>query len=168
MTTYDMANERIAEDIANNKVDATNDNANANNYAKNIMKSYEEESGNPMYNTPAPPQRPAPPTAPNMPRELAQHHASMETQSSLAQQYQPPVPPSQQPEMPQQSQHITAPLRQQTGDYTGFDATDKLSPLDSGFNAVKEPVRQRANLHSDPRMNDNVEPYAVEEMFSSF
>ena len=172
MTTYDMANERITDDIANNKVDATTDNANANNYAKNILKSYEEDAGNPLYdNNPRPPQRPAPPTAPSsMPQELAQHHAQQQfgSQQQLAQQYQPPVPHSQQSAMPQQSQHInTGPLRQQTGDYTGFDSSDNLSPLDAGFNTVKEPVRQRANLHSDPRMNDTVEPYAVEEMFSS-
>jgi hypothetical protein len=166
MTTYDMANERITDDIANNKIDTTSENTNANNYAKNIMKSYEEEAGNPLYdNNPRPPQRPEPPTTPSMPKDLAYHHSQ---QPSLAQQYQPPVPHSQQSAMPQQSQHITtAPLRQQTGDYTGFDSSDNLSPLDSGFNTVKEPVRQRANLHSDPRMNDNVEPYAVEEMFSS-
>ena len=167
MTTYDMANERISEDIANNKVDATSDNMNANNYAKNIMRTYEEDAGNPLYdNNPRPPQRPAPPTAPSsMPQDLAQHHAQ---QPTLAQQYNPPVPHSQQSEMPQQSQYLNnSPLRQQTGDYTGFDSSDNLSPLDAGFNTVKEPVRQRANLHSDPRMNDNVEPYAVEEMFST-
>jgi hypothetical protein len=55
MTTYDMANERISEDIANNKVDATSDNMNANNYAKNIMRTYEEDAGNPLYdNNPTP------------------------------------------------------------------------------------------------------------------
>jgi hypothetical protein len=166
MTTYDMANERISEDIANNKVDTTSDNTNANNYAKNIMKTYEEDAGNPLYdNNPRPPQRPVPPTAPSMPQDLAQHHAK---QPTLAQQYNPPVPPSEQSMMPQQSQHLNnSPLRQQTGNYTGFDSSDNLSPLDAGFNTVKEPVRQRANLHSDPRMNDTVEPYAVEEMFST-
>ena len=39
MSNYDLANERITEDIANNNVD----NANANTYAKNIMKSYEQD-----------------------------------------------------------------------------------------------------------------------------
>ena len=147
-----MANERITEDIANNKVDDTNDNINANNYAKNIMNTYEQD----LNNQPQPPRNSSP---------------------TPSQEYQPPVPPAQQPPIPQQSQHMSAAPAANAarsapaGGYTGFDASDNYAPLDASFVPVKQPMRQpqsqqqpqRANGNSDPRTNETVEPYMNEE-----
>jgi hypothetical protein len=148
MTNYDMANERITEDIANNKVDDTTDNINANNYAKNIMNTYEQDLNN-------------------------QSQYSRNSSSTPSQEYQPPVPPAQQPPIPQQSQHMSsAPASRSApaapaGGYTGFDASDNYAPLDASFVPVKQPMRQqqpqRANGNSDPRTNETVEPYMNEE-----
>jgi hypothetical protein len=155
MSNYDLANERISEDIANNNVD----NANANTYAKNIMKSYEQDKQ----------------TAHNRHEIQEQMQPSQPTQHSQpsqqipqppAQQYQPPVPPQTQYPVPQQSQHMNVnqmhPSSQESngngGSYTGFDTTDNLSPLDSAFNTMKLPMRLPANVNSAPRMNDNVVP----------
>jgi len=146
MTNYDMANERITEDIANNKVDDTTDNINANNYAKNIMNTYEQDLNN-------------------------QSQYSRNSSSTPSQEYQPPVPPTQQPSIPQQSQHMSAPAAPSSraapaGGYTGFDASDNYAPLDASFVPVKQPMRQqphRANGNSDPRTNETVEPYMNEE-----
>ena len=165
MTSYDMANERISEDIANNKIDDTADNTNANNYAKNIMKTYEQEEHSYQPRQPSPPSQPQS-QQPQQPSE--QYHMT-----SLAQQYQPPVPPPQQSPVPQQSQHQrpqqSAAAASSNGSYTGFDSTDNLSPLDADFMTVKE-VRRPANVHSESRMSDTVEPYSDSnmEMFSSF
>jgi hypothetical protein len=176
MTSYDLANERISDDLANNKIDTTNDNINANNYAKNIMHSYEQELNNShseehqqklqyehskhTRNNEMPPRN----TMPSMQNQMP---------PALSQEYKPPVPPMQQPPVPQQSQHMN--VNQQAtsvnmnGNYTGFDSSDNLSPLDASFNSVKEPIRQRANVNSDPRTNEIVEPYVDEtEMFSPF
>jgi len=161
MTNYDLANERITEDIANNKVDETSDNTNANNYAKNIMKTYEQENQQTHHLQPSQ-QYPSP--------------TSQIPEQSLAQQYQPPAPPQQQLPMPQQSQY-QRPQPQQpaasaapAGSYTGFDAADNLAPLDADFTSMKEVVRRPANVHSEARMSDNVEPYTSSntELFSSF
>lgn len=145
MTNYDMANERITEDIANNKVDDTTDNINANNYAKNIMNTYEQDLNN-------------------------QSQYSRNSSSMPSQEYQPPVPPTQQPSIPQQSQHMSsAPASRSapaSNGYTGFDASDNYAPLDASFVPVKQPMRQqpqRANGNSDPRTNETVEPYMNEE-----
>ena len=165
MTSYDMANERISEDIANNKIDDTADNTNANNYAKNIMKTYEQEEHSYQPRQPSQPSQPQS-QQPQQPSE--QYHMT-----SLAQQYQPPVPPPQQSPVPQQSQHQrpqqSAAAASSNGSYTGFDSTDNLSPLDADFMTVKE-VRRPANVHSESRMSDTVEPYSDSnmEMFSSF
>jgi hypothetical protein len=160
MTSYDLANERISEDIANNKIDNTTDNTNANNYAKNIMKTYEQEEHSQHSYQP-----------PSQQQQSEQNHMT-----SLAQQYQPPIPPPQQSPVPQQSQH-QRPQQQSAnaagagaaGSYTGFDSTDNLSPLDADFTTVKD-VRRPANVHSEARMSDTVEPYSDSnmEMFSSF
>jgi hypothetical protein len=149
MTNYDMANERITEDIANNKVDDTTDNINANNYAKNIMNTYEQDLNN----------------QPQSPRNSS---------PMLQQEYQPPVPPTQQPPVPQQSQHMSVAPAATANGYTGFDASDNYAPLDASFVPVKQPMRQpqsqqqpqqsqRANGNSDPRTNETVEPYMNEE-----
>jgi hypothetical protein len=137
MSNYDLANERITEDIANNNVD----NANANTYAKNIMKSYEQDKQ----------------TNNNRP----------EIQEQMQQQQQsPPVPPKTQYPVPQQSQHMHPSPREDfgggnsngvRGSYTGFDTMDNLSPLDSAFNTMNLPM-QLPSTHNAPRMNDNVAP----------
>jgi hypothetical protein len=167
MTSYDLANERISEDIANSKVDTTTDNTNANNYAKNLMTSYEQDSMNPSRQQQTPHER----------------HESQE--------YRPPVPPRQDSPVPQQSQHMNYSPQSSVqssgqssvqssgqssggnGNYTGFDSTDNLSPLDTAFNVIKEPAqqqRQRGNVNGGSRTNDIVEPYdGVEaDSFSSF
>ena len=161
MTSYDLANERISEDIANSKVDATTDNTNANNYAKSLMNSYEQDS--------------------MLPQQQQTPHERHESQE-----YRPPVPPRQDSPVPQQSQHMNyssassasqaSPSQQSAGgngNYTGFDSTDNLSPLDTAFNVIKEPAqqqRQRGNVNGGARTNDTVEPYdGIEaESFSSF
>ncbi len=158
MNNYDMANERINEDIANNKID----DANANIYAKNIMNTYEQDLNNPQ--SPMSP-RDSPPQSPQ---------SRMTAPQSI--QYQPPVPPTQQQPVPQQSQHMSvaptasagASAGASTGGYTGFDASDNYAPLDASFVPVKQPMRQaqqhqRSNDNSDPRTNDTVEPYMNEE-----
>lgn len=164
MTSYDLANERISDDIANSKVDATTDNTNANNYAKSLMNSYEQDSAQQQ----------------QTPRE---RHESQE--------YRPPVPPRQDSPVPQQSQHMNyssassapsaSPASSQqsaggNGNYTGFDSMDNLSPLDTAFNVIKEPAQQqrqqqqRGNVNGGARTNDTVEPYTGVEAdtFSSF
>jgi hypothetical protein len=152
MSNYDLANERITEDIANNNVD----NANANTYAKNIMKSYEQDK---QTNN----------NRPEIQEQMQQQQQQMQ-QSPPAQQYQPPVPPKTQYPVPQQSQHMHPSSHEafgcggsvggsngNSGSYTGFDTTDNLSPLDSAFNTMKLPM-QLPSTHNAPRMNDNVAP----------
>lgn len=153
MTNYDMANERINEDIANNKVDDTTDNTNANNYAKNIMNTYEQDA---------------------MSASSASSASSAPLSPPLSQQYQPPAPPKQQPPVPQQSQHMMVspqqvPANAAASAYTGFDASDNLAPLDTSFVPVKQPERQRQQP-SPQIANDTVEPYTNEEneLFSPF
>ena len=147
MSTYDLANERIADDSVKNDVD----NSNANSYAKDLMNSYEKDAG----------------ISGNMQSE----------QTPMQQQYQPPIPPQTQPSIPQQSQHMdlrqvqVPPASPSTnGGYTGFDPHDNLSPLESAFNTIKAPVKQPVNINSTPHVNDTVEPYTSEknEMFSLF
>jgi hypothetical protein len=165
MTTYDLANERISDDLEKNKIDNTTDNTNANNYAKNIMSSSEEHE-NVMHTSqthqrpvpPMPQQRPTPPTPPTPPMSQQLQEPPMHEQ------YQPPVPPQTQTPFPQQSQYMnfnqSLPVSQTNGEYTGFDTTDNLSPLDSAFNnTIKAPVRSSPAVNSAPKMNDNVSPY---------
>ena len=149
MSNYDLANERITEDIANNNVD----NANANTYAKNIMKSYEQDK---QTNN----------NRPEIQEQMQQQQQQQQQQSPPAQQYQPPVPPKTQYPVPQQSQHMHPSPREDfgggnsngvSGSYTGFDTMDNLSPLDSAFNTMNLPM-QRPSTHNAPRMNDNVAP----------
>jgi hypothetical protein len=169
MTSYDLANERISEDIANSKIDTTTDNTNANNYAKNLMTSYEQDSMNPSRQQQ------------NQQQQQQQQQTPHERHES--QEYRPPVPPSQDSPGPQQSQHMNYSPQSSVqssvqssggnGNYTGFDSTDNLSPLDTAFNVIKEPAqqqRQRGNVNGGSRTNDIVEPYdGVEaDSFSSF
>lgn len=147
MSTYDLANERIADDSVKNDVD----NSNANSYAKDLMNSYEKGEG--------------------------AVHLKQSEQLPLEKQYQPPIPPQTQSSIPQQSQHMDLHQVQvpnasssTNGGYTGFDPSDNLSPLESSFNTIKVPVKQPANINSTPRVNDMVEPYTTDkmEMFSLF
>jgi hypothetical protein len=146
MSSYDLANERISDDLVKNNVDNTN----ANNYAKDIMNSYEKD--------------------PDISHSEQSEHLPM--QQPPVQQYQPPIPPQTQPSIPQQSQHEVSSSSQPStnGNYTGFDRSDNLSPLETAFHTIKAPVKQPANINSGPRMNDTVEPYTTEktEMFSLF
>lgn len=148
MSNYDLANERITEDIANNNVD----NANANTYAKNIMKSYEQDK-----------------QTNNNHREIQEQmqpsQPSQQIPQPPAQQYQPPVPPQTQYPVPQQSQHMYPSSHEafggngggvSNGSYTGFDTTGNLSPLESAFD-TKIPT-SLPPTHNAPRMNDNVAP----------
>ena len=174
MTNYDMANERIADDQSNSKVDTTTENINANNYAKNIMNSYEQDLNNPQLSQHERNEDPVRHEEHERREELERRSMSAPEQSMSSAQYQPPVPPRQQPPVPQQSQHMN--VNQQSssqpmmGSYTGFDTSDNLSPIDASFNTIKEPVRQRANINSSMRTNETVEPYSdVEtEMFASY
>jgi hypothetical protein len=147
MSTYDLANERIADDSVKSDVN----NLNANSYAKDLMNSYEKGEG--------------------------VLHTEQSEQTPMQQQYQPPVPPQTQHSIPQQSQHmdlhqvqVSSPSPSTNGSYTGFDPSDNLSPLESSFNSIKVPVKQTANINSTPRVNDAVEPYTSDktEMFSLF
>lgn len=147
MSSYDLANERIADDSVKSDVD----NSNANSYAKDLMNSYEKGEGT--------------------------MHSEQSEQPSMQQQYQPPIPPQTQPSIPQQSQHmdlhqvqVSSPSSSMTSSYTGFDPSDNLSPLESAFHTIKAPVKQTANINSTPRVNDAVEPYTSDktEMFSLF
>ena len=160
MTTYDLANERITDDLVKNKIDDTNDNTNANNYAKNIMQSYEEQENvqpQQRYEPPMPQQRPEPP----MQQESQQLPMPP---MPPTQQYKPPVPPQTQAPFPQQSQYMNVnqslTSSHSNGEYTGFDTTDNLSPLDSAFNnTIKAPMRPSPAVNSTPKMNDNIAPY---------
>lgn len=152
MSNYDLANERITEDIATNNVD----NANANTYAKNIMKSYEQDKQTNHTRHELQEQM--------QPMQTSQtSQTSQQQQSPPAQQYQPPVPPQTQYPVPQQSQHMNVnqmhPSSHEGGSssYTGFDTSDNLSPLDTAFNTMKLPMRLPAT-HNAPRVNDNVAP----------
>jgi hypothetical protein len=147
MTTYDMANERISDDLVNNKIDKTTENINANNYAKNIMATYEEDvisQQNPSQQNPSQ-------------QNPIQEHPPQQ------QQYQPPMPPHEKQPFPQQSQHINAnefsSTQSNNGNYTGFDMSDNLSTLDSAFNTIKVPTQSRTNFNSTPQMNDSVAPF---------
>ena len=167
MSNYDLANERISEDIANNNVD----NANANSYAKNIMKSYEQDKQTAHNRHEMQEQmQPSQPSQPSQPAQPSQ--PSQQIPRPPAQEYQPPVPPRTQYPVPQQSQHMNVNHNNggNGGSYTGFDTTDNLSPLDTAFNTMKLPMRQPANVNSIPRMNDNVAPNDVSNIdkFSLF
>ena len=146
MSTYDLANERIADDSVKNDVN----NSNANSYAKDLMNSYEK--GEDVL------------------------HTEQSEQPPMQQQYQPPVPHQPQSSIPQQSQHMDLHQAQvsssspSNGSYTGFDPSDNLSPLETAFQTTKASVKQTANINSTPRVNDTVEPYTSDktEMFSLF
>jgi hypothetical protein len=55
----------------------------------------------------------------------------------------------------------TLPASPANGEYTGFDTSDNLSPLESAFNnTIKAPIRPSPSVNSSPKMNDNVSPYS--------
>lgn len=153
MTTYDMANERITDDLINNKIDNTSDNTNANNYAKNIMNTYDEDvtitkQQQQQYQQYQQPQQP------QQPQQYQQ-----EPPPPRQQQYQPPIPPREQQPFPQQSQHMNATelssAQPNDGNYSGFDMSDNLSSLDSAFNSIKVPTRAPTNVNSTPQLPKN-------------
>lgn len=142
MSSYDLANERITDDLRNNNIDSTE----ANNYAKDIMKSSDHD----LNITELKPQQP-----------------------QQLQEYKPPVPQQSQPPVPQQSQHMNVnqmhSQQQLEGNYSGFDSADKLSSLDNAFN-TKMPVQQPANVNSSMRTNqiENIEAYTPESKMDKF
>ena len=144
MSSYDLANERITEDIRSKNIDS----ADANNYAKDIMKSSEQD----LKITELQPQQ---------------------SQPQQSQQYQPPVPQQSQPPIPQQSQHMNSnqmhPIEHLNGTYSGFDSTDKLSSLDEAFKN-KTHVQQPPNVNSSMRtnQNENIEAYTPESKMDKF
>jgi hypothetical protein len=175
MTSYDMANERISNDMINNKIDTTSDNVNANNYAKNIMTTYEEDTK----------------TSKQMPRQQPQYQQQQYQEpqyqepqykepqykepqyqepppprresSPSQQQYQPPMPPREQQPFPQQSQHMKSnelPSAQSNdANYSGFDMSDNLSSLDSAFSSMKVQTRPPVNVNSTPPSNEIIEAF---------
>jgi hypothetical protein len=167
MTTYDMANERISDDLVNNKIDKTTENINANNYAKNIMATYEQDvisKENPSQQNPSQ-QNPSQqnPSQQNPSQQNPSQQNPIQEHPPQQQQYQPPMPPREQQPFPQQSQHMNAnefsSTQSNNGNYTGFDMSDNLSTLDSAFNTMKVPIQSRTNVNSTPRMNDSVTPF---------
>jgi len=148
MSSYDLANERITDDLRNNI-----EKEDANDYAKDIMKSNEQD----LKTSELQPQQPQQPQQPPMPQ-----------QPPVPQQYQPPVPNQSQPPIPQQSQQMNS-HHQVGGNYTGFDSKDNLSPLDTAFN-TKIPVQQPANVNSSMRTNqiENIEAYTPESKMDKF
>jgi len=137
MSSYDLANERVSDDVATNNVDNTT----ANSYAKNIMNIYENDLNN---------------------TNDKQHQLQVNSDEHLPQQYKPPIPNQTQSTIPQQSQHMDVHQSSLTqnvnGNYEGFDPTDKLSPLDTAFNTIKTHEKQSVNVR--PEQVNNVEPYA--------
>ena len=144
MSTYDLANERVADDLVSNNVDSTS----ANSYAKNIMSIYENDLNNPKEQ--------------QLSNDKSLHHSPDNSVEHSPQQYQPPLPHQSQSTVPQQSQHMDvhrSPSSQPgNGNYNGFDSSDNLSPLDTAFNTIKTHEKQPANIR--PAQVNNVEPYA--------
>lgn len=182
MTSYDMANERISDDMINNKIDNTSDNIKANDYAKNIMTTYEDDvtisKQSPQYQQSSPSrQQPLPshqehPMQRQEPPSQRQEPPSQhqEPPPTRPQQYQPPMPPREQQPFPQQSQHMNELSSKQPndGNYSGFDMSDNLSSLDSAFNSMKVPTRTPVNVNSSPQINvDNVNNGNIEPFYAS-
>ena len=177
MTSYDMANERITDDIINNKVDNTTENIKANDYAKNIMTTYEDDSKSSKQMPRQQPQYQEPQYQQQQYQEPPPHRESSSIQqqyqepppprresSPTQQQYQPPMPPSEQQPFPQQSQHMKSnelpSLQSNDGNYSGFDMSDNLSSLDSAYSSMKVQTRPpAANVNSTPQVNGNIEAF---------
>lgn len=143
MSTYDLANERVSDDLVSNNVDSTS----ANSYAKNIMSIYENDLNNPKEQ--------------QLSNDLSLHHSPDNSVEHSPQQYQPPLPHQSQSTVPQQSQHMDVHISPSSqpgnGNYNGFDSSDNLSPLDTAFNTIKTHEKQPANVR--PAQVNNVEPY---------
>jgi hypothetical protein len=143
MSTYDLANERVNDDLVSNNIDSTN----ANSYAKNIMNIYENDLNNSNDKQPY--------------HDQSQHNQSKNMGDHL-QQYQPPIPNQSQSTVPQQSQHIdTTKISSSPNvneNYNAFDPSDNLSPLDTAFNTIKTHEKQPINV-KHVHVN-NVEPYS--------
>ena len=177
MTSYDMANERISDDIINNKIDNTTENIKANDYAKNIMTTYEDDSKSskqmprqqsqyqqPQYQEPQYQEPPPHRESSSMQQQYQEPPPLRRESSPTQQQYQPPMPPSEQQPFPQQSQHMKSnelPSSQSNdGNYSGFDMSDNLSSLDSAYSSMKVQTRPpAANVNSTPPVNGNIEAF---------
>jgi len=163
MTSYDLANERITDDIVNNKVDNTSDNTNANNYAKSIMTTYEEDvniSKQPQSQLQELQQPPYEEPQFQQLQQLQQSPSSFqEPPPPPRQQYQPPMPPSEQQPFPKQSQDMNVSElfsgQSDNGNYSGFDASDNLSSLDSAFKNFKVQPQTPAKVNNIPKINGN-------------
>ena len=123
MSSYDMANERISEDIENSKVNKDN----ANKYAINIMKQYEDDVNNGL---------------------SSQQHQKVQQVQQVQQVQEVQQPHEVSQHMEQSSQHMeqspqhmvqsppvhnmrTQPFPQMShNELIGFDHNDNLSPLD--------------------------------------
>ena len=134
MSSYDMANERISENIENSKVDKDN----ANKYAVNIMKQYENDVNNNRSSQQH-----------HQPQQHIQQepqHIQQEPQQESQHMQQSPQHMQQSPQHIQQSPPIhnmeTQPFPQMSNnDLIGFDHNDNLSPL----NETRELPRQIVN-----------------------
>jgi flagellar biosynthesis GTPase FlhF len=155
MSSYDMANERISENIENSKVDKDN----ANKYAVNIMKQYENDVNNnrssqqhhqPQQHIQQEPQhiQQKPQHIQQEPQQESQH---MQQESQHMQQ-EPQRIQQESQHMQQEPQHMqqsppihnmeTQPFPQMSNnDLIGFDHNDNLSPL----NETRELPRQIVN-----------------------
>jgi hypothetical protein len=176
MTNYDLANERISDDLEKNKVDLTTDNINANNYAKNIMHSYEEDVNSSYHSTndyhhqhDHNEQNEENEENDENERSEQYRRTMLQQQDTSSQQYLPPMLHSQQQQIPQQSQHINVNQQSINGSYTGFDSSDNLSPLDLPLTHMNEPMQQQRhqqhpqqhpNVNSHSRNNEIIEPFS--------
>jgi hypothetical protein len=179
MTNYDLANERISDDLEKNKVDLTTDNINANNYAKNIMHSYEEDVNSPYHSTNDyhhqhdhnEQNEENEENEENDENERSEQYrrTMLQQQDTSSQQYLPPMLHSQQQQIPQQSQHMNVNQQSINGSYTGFDSSDNLSPLDLPLTHMNEPMQQQRhqqhpqqhpNVNSHSRNNEIIEPFS--------
>jgi uncharacterized membrane protein len=185
MTNYDLANERISDDLEKNKVDNTTDNINANNYAKNIMNSYEEDENNPYHSANDYHDQHNYHDQRDQRDQRDQHDQhdqhdeneehdhreqneqymrTMSQQDSSSPQYLPPMLQSKQPQIPQQSQHMNVNQQSQhmnvnqqsiNGSYTGFDSSDNLSPLDTPLTYMNEVAQQQQHPNVNSHSRNN-------------
>jgi hypothetical protein len=93
------------------------------------------------------------------------------------QQYQPPMPPREQQPFPKQSQDMNVSElfsgQSDNGNYSGFDASDNLSSLDSAFKSFKVKPQSPPKVNNTPKINGdegNVAPFTASNIdkFSLF
>jgi len=142
MSSYDMANERISEDIENSKVNKDN----ANKYAVNIMKQYEDD----VTNNRSSQQHKQVQQHQQQPQQVQQHQQQpQQPQQESQQSHQQPQQSSQ--HMQQSPQHMeqsppihnmqTQPFPQMSNnELIGFDHNDNLSPLNEAHELPRQIV----------------------------